>query len=253
MKEKRCPYCLSENVIKKGWNKKQTKRRYACKECSARYVEGGKDHFIDHQKIALINRLLLERLSLRGISRAVKVSLRWLMHYIKRLYEMVPDDLHFKPMIKVKQERGKYYIRLIKSELDEIWSFVGQKENKRWIWLVLCRQTRQIIAFHIGSRGREAAKKLWDKIPEQVQQYGLFYTDDWDAYQEVLPEERHVISDYKKDTNHVERFNNTLRQRVSRLVRKSLSFSKSEQNHYGAIRYFIAQYNLRLQARGTSF
>jgi IS1 family transposase len=68
-----------------------------------------------------------------------------------------------------------------------------------------------------------------------IKKYGLFYTDDWDAYQKVLPEERHAISDYKKDANHVERFNNTPRQRASRLVRKALSFSKSEENHYGAM------------------
>lgn len=252
MKEKRCPYCLSTNIIKKGFNKKQTKRRYGCKNCSKRYVEGGKDYFINQQKVELIDRLLLERLSLRGICRAVKVSLRWLMSYIKKLYDKVPDNLHFKPMIKAAKEKGKYHIRLVKAELDEMWSFVYKRPNKRWIWLAQCRETRQIIAFYVGGRGRETAKKLWGKIPKVIQKYGLFYTDDWDAYQQVLPEERHVVSDYKKDTNHIERFNNTLRQRVSRLVRKALSFSKSDNNHYGAIKYFIAQYNLRLQSKGTT-
>jgi hypothetical protein len=45
----------------------------------------------------------------------------------------------------------------------------------------------------------------------------------------------------------IERFNNTLRQRVSRLVRKILSFSKSLENHIGAIWYFIHHYNASLQ------
>ncbi|MEG4589258.1 IS1 family transposase, partial [Microcoleus sp. MOSTC5] len=44
-------------------------------------------------------------------------------------------------------------------------------------------------------------------------------------------------------TNHIERFNNTLRQRVCRLVRKTLSFSKKLENHIGAIWYFIHHYN----------
>jgi IS1 family transposase len=47
-------------------------------------------------------------------------------------------------------------------------------------------------------------------------------------------------------TSYVERFNNTLRQRVSRLVRKTLSFSKSLENHIGAIWYFIHYYNASL-------
>jgi len=44
--------------------------------------------------------------------------------------------------------------------------------------------------------------------------------------------------------NHIERFNNTLRQRVSRLVRETLSFSNKLANHVGAIKYFICHYNL---------
>ena len=251
MQEKRCPYCLGTKITRKGWNRKHTKRCYHCKACGSRYVEGGKDYFIDQDKIALIDRLLLERISLRGIGRAAEVSLRWLMSYIKVRYQKVPDDLHFKPTVKSDRVRGRSYIRLIKSELDEMWSFVGKRANKRWIWLAQCRETRQIIAFHIGGRGRKAARALWEKIPQLVQEYGLFYTDDWDAYQKVLPEERHVVSDYKKDTNHIERFNNTLRQRTSRLVRKALSFSKIDRNHYGAIKYFIAHYNLTLQTTGT--
>ncbi|PSP26464.1 MAG: IS1 family transposase, partial [Cyanobacteria bacterium SW_8_48_13] len=39
--------------------------------------------------------------------------------------------------------------------------------------------------------------------------------------------------------SQIERFNNTLRQRCSRLVRKGLSFSKNFFNHEGAILYFI--------------
>ena len=40
-------------------------------------------------------------------------------------------------------------------------------------------------------------------------------------------------------TNHLEWFNNTLRQHVSRLVREALSFSKKLANHIGAIKLFI--------------
>jgi hypothetical protein len=53
-------------------------------------------------------------------------------------------------------------------------------------------------------------------------------------------------------TNYIERFNNTLRQRVSRLVRKTLSFSKSIENHVGAIWNFIHHYNAQLQIQASS-
>jgi IS1 family transposase len=61
----------------------------------------------------------------------------------------------------------------------------------------------------------------------------------------VIPAERHkAITKHARKTNHIERFNNTLRQRVSRLVRETLSFSKKLAHHIGAIQYFICYYNL---------
>ncbi|PSO81021.1 MAG: hypothetical protein BRC44_05585 [Cyanobacteria bacterium QS_4_48_99] len=45
-------------------------------------------------------------------------------------------------------------------------------------------------------------------------------------------------------TAHVERWNNTLRQRLARFVRRTLSFSKSELMHENALRLFFHRYNL---------
>jgi insertion element IS1 protein InsB len=72
-----------------------------------------------------------------------------------------------------------------------------------------------------------------------------FYTDQYVVYKGVIPAARHYpIGKLARKTNHIERFNNTLRQRVSRLVRSALSFSKKLANHIGAIKYFICNYNL---------
>ena len=65
----------------------------------------------------------------------------------------------------------------------------------------------------------------------------------------VIPAERHkAITKQARQTNHIERFNNTLRQRLSRLVRATLSFSKKVENHIGAIKFFICHYNLEKAA-----
>jgi insertion element IS1 protein InsB len=72
-----------------------------------------------------------------------------------------------------------------------------------------------------------------------------FHTDQYDVYTGVIPAEQHrAITKKARKTNHIKRFNNTLRQRVSRLVRETLSFSKTLANHIGAIKYFICYYNL---------
>jgi insertion element IS1 protein InsB len=53
-----------------------------------------------------------------------------------------------------------------------------------------------------------------------------------------------AITKKARKTNHSERFNHTLRQRVSRLVRETRSCSKKLVNHIGAITYFICYDNL---------
>ena len=64
-------------------------------------------------------------------------------------------------------------------------------------------------------------------------------------YEGVISAAQHrAITKLARKTNHIERFNNTLRQRVSRLVREALSFSKKLANHIGAIQLFICHYNL---------
>jgi insertion element IS1 protein InsB len=73
----------------------------------------------------------------------------------------------------------------------------------------------------------------------------IFYTDQDEVYQGVIPARRHkAITKQARKTNHLERFNKTLRQRVSRLVRATLALSKKVENHIGAIRYFLCHYNL---------
>jgi hypothetical protein len=64
----------------------------------------------------------------------------------------------------------------------------------------------------------------------------------------IFPEDQHQAGGKETgQTNHIERFNGTLRQRISRLVRSTLSFSKKLDNHMGAIGYFIHAYNRHYQ------
>ena len=101
------------------------------------------------------------------------------------------------------------------------------------------------MASHGGERRRTRAQRLWAKIPEAYRQHATFYTDQYVVYAGVIPAAQHrAISKLARKTNHIERFNNTLRQRVSRLVRDALSFSKKLAHHIGAIKLFICHYNL---------
>ena len=103
-------------------------------------------------------------------------------------------------------------------------------------------ESRQIIGVHIGNRSSKDAAKLLESIPEVYKKNSVFIADKLDAYAAVFPGILQVDKGSGL-TNHIERFNCTMRQRISRLVRKTLSFSKKFNNHVGAIWNFIHYYN----------
>jgi len=96
-------------------------------------------------------------------------------------------------------------------ECDEMWSFVGNKKNKQWIWLSIDRDSRKIVGVHVGSRDRKGAQALWDSLPQVYRECDVCYTDFWSAYNTVIPEKCHkAVGKATGKTNHIERFNNTM-------------------------------------------
>ena len=77
-----------------------------------------------------------------------------------------PDHLH----VQLPVSPTDVVIRRLEAEADELWSFVGKKANKQWLWIAMDAKTRQVMAFHIGDRSRESGVQLWAKIPEVYQQ-----------------------------------------------------------------------------------
>ena len=131
-------------------------------------------------------------------------------------------------------------------ELDELWSFVGHKGQNRWLWVALCRRTRQVVAFVIGDRSGHTCRKLWRRIPADYR-HCHSYSDFWHAYEQLLSTgHHHIVGKQSGQTAHVERWNCTLRQRLARYVRKTLSFSKSDKFHHLVTKWFIFEYNLSL-------
>jgi insertion element IS1 protein InsB len=196
---------------------------------------------ITEEQRALSERLLLERISLRGIGRAVAVGLQWRLQFMSARFAAAPEDLPVKPT----DGTPAVSVQRRKAELEELWSVVGKKANRHWVGIARDAHTRQVIAFHVGDRSGQSAAALWAKIPAGYQQHAVFYTDHDAAYLGVIPSAQHrTISKLTRRTNPVERFNCPLQQRVSRLARSTLSFSKKLANHIGAIKYFICHYNL---------
>lgn len=127
-------------------------------------------------------------------------------------------------------------------ELDEVRSFVYKKKPKRWLWTSMCRRTRQLVAFVSDDHSAKTCARVWAKLPETYRHCHDF-SDLWDAYAKVFSKETHrSVGKEAGETNPMERWNNTLRQRLARYVR--LSFSKTDLMHHAVTKWFIVDYNL---------
>jgi insertion element IS1 protein InsB len=235
-----CPACGSQRYKKNG-HTRHGKQNHQCKTCGRQFTAHSLDRRIPSEQRQRIEQLLCERISLRGICRAVGVSLTWLLHFMVACFAACPDDLHAQP----PPQPTAVLLSRLEAEADEMWSFVQKKANKQWLWIAMDATTRQIIAFHVGDRSHESGKALWADVPPVYREHATFHTDQYAVYKGVIPAAQHrAITKHTRTTNHIERFNNTLRQRVSRLVRETLSFSKQLTHHIGAIKYFMCRYNL---------
>lgn len=72
-----------------------------------------------------------------------------------------------------------------------MWSFVGKKKNKQWVWLALDTGTKEIVGVYVGARSRQGAEGLWQSLPALYRQCAVCYTDFWAAYEEIFPKSRH--------------------------------------------------------------
>ncbi len=107
---------------------------------------------LEEETRKLIDKLLLEKISLAGICRTTGISERWLQYYVNKKLGAVKRQVEVK-----SKKKGKLII-----QSDEMWSFVGNKGNKQWIWLAIDGFTKEIVGVYIGKISQTGAQGLWD-------------------------------------------------------------------------------------------
>ena len=88
----KCPDCSTDHVVKNG-RIHNGKQRFKCSHCGRQFVENPTQITISEQTKSLIDRLLLERISLAGIARATQVSQKWLQDYVNQKYTQTPRQV----------------------------------------------------------------------------------------------------------------------------------------------------------------
>ena len=95
-----CPDCSTEHVVKNG-HIHNGKQRFKCSHCGRQFIENPTNITISLETKSLIDRLLLERISLAGIARVTQVSQKWLQDYINQKYAQIPKQ------VKVTEKKRK--------------------------------------------------------------------------------------------------------------------------------------------------
>lgn len=102
-----------------------------------------------------------------------------------------------------------------------------RKAGKYWMMHAYAPETKQILAYVYGNRSRKTVQKLYDKL--KMYEIQMFCTDNWRAFQEVFPKEKHLIG--KQYTREIEGVHTSLRAKNRRFVRKTTCFSKDFAMH----------------------
>jgi insertion element IS1 protein InsB len=128
------------------------------------------------------------------------------------------------------------------AEVDEMWSYVGQKQAQRWLWHAIDHHTGKVLAYVFGRR----QDTVFLKLKALLDPFGItcFHTDHWGTYTRHLDTDEH--SPGKRRTQKIERKHLTLRTRIKRLTRKTICFSKSIQMHDLVIGLFVNRYEFGL-------
>lgn len=111
---------------------------------------------------------MLERVSLEGICRIFDISMPWLLGFMEKTFQSLPENLQ----ASIIAENDEFEVLVL--EVDELWSFVGNKKNDQWLWIVMHAETRQILAFHVGNRTKASGEALMAKLPIDLKKKHTF-------------------------------------------------------------------------------
>ncbi|MGB0881229.1 MAG: IS1 family transposase, partial [Polaribacter sp.] len=175
-----------------------------------------------------IDDLILNSSGVRDTARVLGINKNTVISHLKKTLQVNPYLLNKVEVLAFDKLEISYHYT---AEADEFWSYVGSKDNQRWTWYAMDKNSGIILAWVNGKRTDASFKKLLDLLKDTP--IGQYYTDDWGAYSRLLSKSLHTIG--KEFTWKIERKNLNFRTHIKRLNRKTICFSKNEKIHDNVI------------------
>lgn len=91
------------------------------------------------------------------------------------------------------------------------------------MWIAYDRDGKRVCGFELGKRNIATAQKLAGQL--ELFDVGLICTDEYPAYQQAIPPEKHVAT--KAETCAIEGLNSRIRHYLARFHRKTFCYSKA--------------------------
>jgi transposase-like protein/IS1 family transposase len=276
--------CEHEKTKKHGKDSKgQTRRR--CCTCGKTFIDKPETAYgnlrITDREAATVLSLLVEGMSIRAAERISGVDKNTICDLVLRVGEKC-ERFMAKAIVDVKADD---------IQCDEIWSYVGMKERNRinafknpdvgdsWTWIGVERNTKLVLAYHVGDRDNFSAQRFLRKLNNATTGHFQITADGLNVYTNNVPftfgnrcdfaqliknfrqmqstirySPGKIIASEKKAiygapdmdrvcTSHVERLNLTLRMQMRRFTRLTNGFSKKLEHHAAMQGLFFCWYN----------
>ncbi len=181
----------------------------------------------------------------RAIERVTEIHHTTIIGWVKQA------DLHLEEMEALEEDSEESEYPEV-GEVDELHTFVGSKQNPRWVWTAVNHFQAGILDWTVGDRSARTFKPMWERI--KVWDCYFWVSDGWKVYDQFLPDEDRIIS--KTYMTRVEGENTRLRHYLARLKRKSLCYSKCEEMLKRSIHlllYYLKQGRVPLPQRHPAF
>ena len=159
----RCPYCHSDQVVKRGKTRRGT-QRYLCHNTACtpqsfllEYSYQGRLPEVQQQIIDMS----LNASGVRDTARVLRISTNTVLRALRKK-EAALESVNSALLRTIDPAEITVDIEQAgEAEVDEMWSFVGKKGNQRWLWHAINHHTGKVLAYVFGRR-KEICRSYYD-------------------------------------------------------------------------------------------